>query len=103
MEKLAGTYGKTWHTWHTPAWTPNATSARGTEVTDRQLNLPTGTPMLMMGFVDGHPADPRLVAERDKRLDVSSERNATSAVTSNFRRLSLAPMLGNRASSHSSR
>ena len=58
MEKLAGTYGKTWHTWHT----------------DQKLQLPTGTPMLMMGFVDGHPADPKMVADRDQRFDVSSER-----------------------------
>jgi Protein of unknown function (DUF1264) len=58
MEKLAGTYGKTWHTWHT----------------DQKLQLPLGTPMLMMGFVDGHSADPKLVADRDRRFDVSSER-----------------------------
>jgi Protein of unknown function (DUF1264) len=58
MEKLAGTYGKTWHTWHT----------------DQKLQLPTGAPTLMMGFVDGHPADPARVADRDQRFNVSSER-----------------------------
>jgi hypothetical protein len=34
MEIIAGTYGKTWHTWHT----------------DQQRTLPTGHPLLMMGF-----------------------------------------------------
>jgi hypothetical protein len=58
MKKLAGTYGKTWHTWHT----------------DQKLQLPTGTPMLMMGFVDSHPADPTMVADRDHRFGVSSAR-----------------------------
>jgi hypothetical protein len=58
MQKIAGTYGKTWHTWHT----------------DQKLQLPTGVPMLMMGFIDAHPADPRMVADRDQRFDVSSDR-----------------------------
>jgi hypothetical protein len=56
MEQLAGTYGKTWHTWDTHAGRA----------------LPTGTPMLMMGFTDAQPADPKLVADRDRRFDVSS-------------------------------
>src|SRR5690606_40131682 len=34
MEKLVSTYGKTIHTWHT----------------DRELELPIGPPLLMMGF-----------------------------------------------------
>src|SRR5690606_29370863 len=34
MEKLVGTYGKTWHTWHT----------------DIDKDLPYGVPQLMMGF-----------------------------------------------------
>jgi hypothetical protein len=56
MEKIAGTYGKTWHTWHT----------------DRALELPTGTPMLMMGFTDAHSADPALIEARDQRFEISS-------------------------------
>lgn len=56
MEKLAGTYGKTWHIWHT----------------DQGRDLPTGTPMLMMGFTDAHPADPQLIEDRDRRFEVSS-------------------------------
>lgn len=57
MTKIAGTYGKTWHTWHT----------------DREHALPTGSPMLMMGFTADGQADPRMIADRDRRLDVSSE------------------------------
>ena len=34
MEKLVGTYGKTFHTWHT----------------DMQHELPVGVPQVMMGF-----------------------------------------------------
>lgn len=56
MEKLAGTYGKTWHTWHS----------------DQGHEIPTGIPMLMMGFTDARPADPKMVADRDRRFDVSS-------------------------------
>jgi hypothetical protein len=55
MEKLSGTYGKTWHTWHTD-----------------QQQLPVGAPMLMMGFTQDGQADEQMVAERDKRFDVSS-------------------------------
>lgn len=59
MEKIAGTYGKTWHTWHT----------------DKDLELPLGSPLLMMGFTqDGH-ANEQMVADRDKRFDVSSAEN----------------------------
>ncbi len=56
MEKLAGTYGKTWHTWHT----------------DRKDALPLGTPMLMMGFTADGQANEQMVAERDQRFEVSS-------------------------------
>jgi len=59
MEKIAGTYGKTWHTWHT----------------DRALELPVGTPMLMMGFTQDGQLDERKVAERDRRFGVSSAEN----------------------------
>ena len=56
MEKIIGTYGKTWHTWHT----------------DQTLSLPVGHPMLMMGFTADGQADQTMVAQRDKRLEVSS-------------------------------
>jgi hypothetical protein len=56
MEKIAGTYGKTWHTWHT----------------DRKDALPTGTPMLMMGFTADGQINEAMLAERDRRFDVSS-------------------------------
>ena len=57
MKKLIGTYGKTWHTWHT----------------DQHKNLPVGTPQLMMGFTADGQADAAMVAERDKRLGVKSD------------------------------
>lgn len=57
MEKVANTYGKTWHTWHT----------------DRQLDLPLGIPMLMMGFTQDGQIDETLVSERDRRIGVSTE------------------------------
>lgn len=56
MEKIAGTYGKTWHTWHT----------------DRKDALPLGAPMLMMGFTADAQANEQMVADRDRRFDVSS-------------------------------
>lgn len=56
MKKLVGTYGKTWHTWHT----------------DKKLSLPLGAPQLMMGFVADGQANPAMVADRDKRFKVSS-------------------------------
>ena len=57
MEKMIGTYGKTWHTWHT----------------DQKLTLPLGHPMLMMGFTSDGQADSAMVAARDQRFDVKSE------------------------------
>jgi hypothetical protein len=59
MRKLAGTYGKTWHTWHT----------------DQQHGIPIGTPMLMMGFTADGQVNELMVAERDRRFGVSSEEN----------------------------
>ena len=56
MEKIAGTYGKTWHTWHT----------------DQHKKLPLGIPTLMMGFTQDGQANSTMVAERDKRFGVSS-------------------------------
>ena len=57
MEKLVSTYGKTFHTWHT----------------DRELTLPIGPPMLMMGFTKDGQTDSTMVADRDKRFNVSSK------------------------------
>ena len=56
MTKLVGTYGKTWHTWHT----------------DQHNGLPLGVPQLMMGFTADSQADPAMVAARDARFKVSS-------------------------------
>lgn len=56
MEKLVSTYGKTIHTWHT----------------DRDLELPYGPPLLMMGFTEDGQLRQELVEERDKRFDVST-------------------------------
>lgn len=56
MEKLVGTYGKTWHTWHT----------------DLDRELPYGVPQLMMGFTADGEADAAMVAARDERLGVDS-------------------------------
>lgn len=60
MRKLASTYGKTWHTWHT----------------DQGQRLPTGIPSLMMGFTGEGQANPGLVKDRDKRMGVSTEKEA---------------------------
>jgi hypothetical protein len=57
MEKMIGTYGKTWHTWHT----------------DQRTTLPAGHPMLMMGFTADGQASPQMIADRDKRFGMSSE------------------------------
>lgn len=64
MEKLVGTYGKTWHTWHT----------------DLDRELPLGVPQLMMGFTADGQTDMAMVAARDRRLGVdSNERRAQRA------------------------
>jgi hypothetical protein len=59
MKKLVGTYGKTWHTWHT----------------DLQKSLPIGVPQLMMGFTADGQADAQMVSQRDSRFDISTEDN----------------------------
>ena len=56
MEKLVSTYGKTIHTWHT----------------DQQRALPVGSPMVMMGFTREGQLRPELIAERDKRFNIST-------------------------------
>jgi hypothetical protein len=58
MEKLVGTYGKTFHTWHT----------------DMQQELPVGIPQIMMGFTGDGQIDARMVTARDARFGVSSEK-----------------------------
>ena len=63
MRKIAGTYGKTWHTW-------NAHSAQ--DATSDIAALPLGGPLLMMGFTADGQLDEQLIAERDRRFDVSS-------------------------------
>ncbi|MET0208792.1 MAG: OBAP family protein [Burkholderiaceae bacterium] len=56
MRKLVGTYGKTFHTWHT----------------DLQKDLPVGVPQLMMGFTGDGQARADMVAARDARLGIDS-------------------------------
>jgi hypothetical protein len=56
MKKLIGTYGKTWHTWHT----------------DLDKQLPLGVPQLMMGFTGEGQANAAMVADRDKRMAIDS-------------------------------
>jgi hypothetical protein len=56
MEQIVGTYGKTWHTWHT---------GKGDA-------LPVGVPALMMGFTRDGQLDERLLSDRDTRLEVRS-------------------------------
>jgi hypothetical protein len=57
MEKLVSTYGKTIHTWHT----------------DQDSKLPTGSPMLMMGFTGDGQINPKLIADRDRRFKVNTQ------------------------------
>ncbi|QJD94861.1 OBAP family protein [Mucilaginibacter robiniae] len=59
MEKLVSTYGKTIHTWHT----------------DQDRKLPMGSPMLMMGFTHDGQINNQLLADRDKRFNVSTAKN----------------------------
>jgi hypothetical protein len=58
MEKIASTYGKTWHTWNT----------------DQGRTLPTGRPLLMMGFTADGQIHQDMVADRDRRLNTSTEK-----------------------------
>jgi hypothetical protein len=57
MEKLIGTYGKTFHTWHT----------------DLQKELPIGVPQIMMGFTEEGQLDQSMVDARDQRFGINSE------------------------------
>lgn len=56
MRQLAGTYGKTWHTWQV----------------DRGDTLPLGIPQLMMGFTADGQLERRLLEDRDRRLGTSA-------------------------------
>src|SRR5690606_16473521 len=56
MEKLVSTYGKTIHTWHT----------------DRELELPIGPPLIMMGFTEDGQLHPELLEERDSNFQIST-------------------------------
>ncbi|WP_026629065.1 OBAP family protein [Dyadobacter alkalitolerans] len=58
MEKLVSTYGKTIHTWHT----------------DLEKELPVGSPMIMMGFTKEGQLNAGILADRDKRFNVSSQK-----------------------------
>ncbi|PKK34999.1 hypothetical protein BWI96_19405 [Siphonobacter sp. SORGH_AS_0500] len=56
MEKLVTTYGKTFHTWHT----------------DKDLVLPMGHPMVMMGFTEEGQLEDSLLTQRDQRFGIST-------------------------------
>lgn len=56
MENLVSTYGKTIHTWHT----------------DRELELPVGPPLIMMGFTEDGQLHPELLEERDRNFEIST-------------------------------
>src|SRR4051794_8327092 len=58
MQKIASTYGKTWHTWNT----------------DQGRTLPTGHPLLMMGFTADGQIHQDMLADRDRRLNASTEK-----------------------------
>ena len=65
MRQKINSYGKTWHTWHTRC---------GVEPGD---SLPMGPAMLAWSFNRDGEADPALVAERDRRMDIdTAERRA---------------------------
>lgn len=59
MAKLADTYGKTWHTWHT----------------DQDKALPLGVPQLMMGFTADGQANPTMVEQRNRRLGIDTAKS----------------------------
>lgn len=56
MKRLAHTYGKTWHTWHT----------------DQGKALPLGVPQLMMGFTADGQADAAMIDQRNRRLGLDT-------------------------------
>lgn len=62
MRSKMNSYGKTWHTWH---------SRKGTQPGDA---MPTGPAMLAWSFNRDGEADPVLVQERDRRMDIDTAR-----------------------------
>jgi len=56
MENLVSTYGKTIHTWHT----------------DRDLELPVGPPLIMMGFTEDGQLKEELITRRDENFNIST-------------------------------
>lgn len=58
MSKLANTYGKTWHLWQV----------------DRGDPLPYGEPKLMCSMLKDSMVDQNLLAKRDRRLDIDTEK-----------------------------
>jgi hypothetical protein len=56
MEKLVGTWGKTWHVWHT-----------------NHDQLPVGQAALMMGFTKDGQLNRGMLADRDRRFSMSSD------------------------------
>src|SRR5579883_1909879 len=56
MEKLVTTWGKTWHTWPDP-----------------KTALPMGEPLLMWSHTGDGQIDSKLLAERDRKLHVSTQ------------------------------
>ena len=62
MEKLVGTYGKTWHTWHT---------RHGVQPGDA---MPLGPAVLAWSFSRDGELDPALVTARDARLGIDTAR-----------------------------
>ena len=80
MRKIAGTYGKTWHTWHT----------------DQENDLPLGTPMLMMGFTQDGQADEALVTAKISASTPPALRIVRPAPISNIHPSTLMRMLGKR-------
>lgn len=57
MDKLASTYGKTWHTWHT----------------NRGDAVPLGIPQLMMGFTADGQLRRELAGDRDQRFGITTQ------------------------------
>lgn len=56
MKDFVSTYGKTWNLWQV----------------DRGDKLPLGLPKLMMGFTADGQLDPKMVADRDRALNIDS-------------------------------
>lgn len=75
VERLAHTYGKTWHTWHT----------------DQDKALPVGVPQLMMGFTADGQANADMVEQRNRVWEWILPRSKLSGPT--FESQQQTPML----------